>query len=129
MRYLLQGCFFEDVLFFPETPIERRENGISLDLRFNAQKAEEYSAFAAIFLQNTEVFFSNIMDLFGRLDTAAELTLSKKQIHKMLLTPLLDDRLTGLSFLNLMAYHMVKIIEDADNKNSYTVFYDTTGFA
>lgn len=120
---IIARLFAEDVLFFPEEQLERSGNKLSINLQFNRAKAEEYPLFALFYLNNIQMMLEQIMDLFAHLDTAKELQLSKSEIHKDMLRPLLDDRLTGLSFLNLMAYHMVKIVEQ-DDRDQYLVAVD-----
>jgi hypothetical protein len=110
---LIARLFAEDVLFFPETPLERKGNKLNLNPQFNAEKQGEHP----FIMQNSQAFFSALGDLFIQLDTRKELQVPKSQIHPEMLKPLLDDRLTGLSFLNLMAYHMVKIVEKDDEKD------------
>lgn len=118
---LTARLFAEDVLFFPETKFERTDNGVSnANLQFNAVKMNEYPFIA----QNTQIIWPALQDLFIQLDTNKDLKVPKSKLHPKLLRPLLDDRLTGLSFLNLMAYHMVKIIENGENKNEYLVAVD-----
>lgn len=107
-------------MFFPETLIERTANGVHINPQVNAQKQGEHP----FIVQNIQAFTLALFDLFAQLDTNKELHLPKSKIHQKMLRPLLDDRLTGLSFLNLMAYHMVKIVEKNDNPNEYLAVVD-----
>lgn len=117
---LVARLFAEDVLFFPETELARNSKEVHLDLQFNAAKM-----FAHPFLmQNTQVFIPHLMELFLYLDGNEALCIPKNKLHQKLLRPLLDDRLTGLSFLNLIAYHMVKITEQEKTQNAYLVAVD-----
>ncbi len=116
---LIARLFAEDVLFFPEQPFERKDNKLTLSPQFNKMMQGEHPFIA----QHSRTFFLALMDLFVQLDTSEELYIPKNSLHQKILKPLLDDRLTGLSFLNLMAYHMVKIVEK-DNENTYLVVID-----
>ena len=116
---VVANLFFEDVLFFPEIAFDRSSGVPKLNIQFNAIKNNEHPYIA----QNLRLMIPGLSDLFMKLDNAKELKIPKSKLHKKLLGPLLDDGLTGLSFLNLMAYHMVKIIEK-EKPNDYLVVVD-----
>lgn len=101
-------------------PFERTEDGLRLNPQFNAEKMSGHP----FVVRHRQEVFAALGELFAQLDACPELGVPKSALHPKLLKPLLDDRLTGLSFLNLMAYHMVKIVEREDDPNAYTVMVD-----
>lgn len=115
---IVARLFAEDVLFYPQEPLKRTENGIKSIVNFNLVKKDEHP----LWQDNGNCLRACLDDLITELDNCADLKLPKSKIHKKLSSALLDDQLTGLTFLNLMAFHMVKIIEK--EKNSYLVFLD-----
>ncbi|MBQ3985981.1 MAG: hypothetical protein II635_03360 [Oscillospiraceae bacterium] len=117
---LTARLFAEDVLFFPEQKLDRSGNSVKLNLQVNMQKIIEHPWF----IQNGQVFIDAFLELAKDLDGEESLKIPKSRLHPQMLRPLLDDRLTGLSFLNLMAYHMVKIVEADSSGNQYTVMVD-----
>ena len=120
---LFARLFAEDVLFFPEKKRVREGGKLkTIDLQVNSLKQNDYKHI----LSNPQTLMSEsaLTELLLELDTNCELHIPTNKIHKRLLRPLLDDRLTGLSFLNLMAYHMVKITENSDEENAYFAVVD-----
>lgn len=112
--------FADDVIFFPEKPFDRTPAGLNLSPQFNLAKQDEHP-----FIRDhmNELMYS-MLCLFFRLDNCEELSVPGGRLHPELLVPLLDDRLTGLSFLNLMAYHLVKIVRCKDDGSRFSVYLD-----
>lgn len=112
--------FAEDVLFFPQEKFDRSGGKLNAKPQVNSQKRGEHP----FIFDNFAEFTQAEVELMMALETREDLKLPGNKLHPKLLTAALDDRLTGLSFLNLMAYHMVKIVEDTAKPNSYTVIID-----
>lgn len=115
---IVARLFAEDVLFYPQEPLKRTENGLKSVVNFNLAKKDEHP----LWQDHGISLHACLDDLIAELDNCKDLKLPKSKIHKKLSSALLDDQLTGLTFLNLMAFHMVKIIDK--EKNRYLVFLD-----
>lgn len=114
------SLFADDVIFFPEKPFDRSSGNLSISPQFNISKQAEHPFLA----EHLNDLLYSTADLFLRLDNCRELSVAGSKLHPKILAPLLDDRLTGLSFLNLMAYHMVRISSDDKNSDCFTVILD-----
>ncbi len=111
--------FSGDVLFFNEDDF--KENGLKNGIHLNALKLAEHP----LLQEKRDVLAPEIVSLLLELDAVPELRISKEKLHKKLI-PLLfndhDEPLTGMTMMNLLAYHMLFIQEN--QKDDYTVAID-----
>lgn len=111
--------FSTDVLFFNEDDF--KENGLKNGLHINSLKLSEHPLLA----EKRDVFAGEAVNLLLELDAVPALRVPKGKIHKRLL-PLLfndnDEPLTGMTMMNLLAYHMVHIQEAG--ADDYAVIID-----
>ena len=100
--------FSDDVLFFNEDDF--KETGLKNGVHFNSLKMSEHP----FLVKNRDVFAPEIVSLLLELDAIPELRVPKGKLHKRLI-PLLfndnDEPLTGMTMMNLLAYHMLRIQE------------------
>lgn len=122
---VIAKLFAEDVLFLPEKQLERNGNAAYIDLQINEPKLAEHPLLA----RHESLFAKACFKMFIELDNAKELQVSADNLNQNILRVLLDDRLTGFSFLNLMAYHMVIITEAEEDENCYFVAVDRNVFS
>lgn len=116
---IVAQLFAGDVLFF-NTPFERNgDNLTALSPQFNLPKMSEHPCI----VQNVRAFAAALSDLMLELDADKDLTLPKETVHGTILRVLQDDRLTGLSFMNLLADHMIKIKRNED-ESEYLIYVD-----
>ncbi len=111
--------FSTDVLFFNEDDF--RKNGLESGVRINAIKLSEHP----LLVKKRDVFVPEIIRLLLELDQVPELRLPKEKIHKKLLPLLFNDNdvpLTGMTMMNLLAYHMLHIQEDG--QDNYAIVID-----
>lgn len=111
--------FSTDVLFFNENDF--RKNGLESGVRINALKLSEHP----FLVKKRDVFLPEIIRLLLELDQVPELRVPKEKIHKKLLPLLFNDSdvpLTGMTMMNLLAYHMLHIQENG--QDDYSVVID-----
>ena len=111
--------FSTDVLFFNEDDF--RKNGLESGVRINALKLSEHP----FLVKKRDVFLPEIIRLLLELDQVPELRVPKEKIHKKLLPLLFNDNdvpLTGMTMMNLLAYHMLHIQENG--QDDYSVVID-----
>ena len=111
--------FSADVLFFNEDDF--RKNGLESGVRINALKLSEHP----LLVERRDVFVPEIIKLLRELDQVPELRVPKKKLHKKLLPLLFNDNdvpLTGMTMMNLLAYHMLHIQENG--QDDYAVVMD-----
>ena len=107
------------MLFFNEDDF--KESGLKNGIHLNALKLAEPSPSAG----KRDVLAPEIVSLLLELDAVPELRVPKEKLHKKLI-PLLfndhDEPLTGMTMMNLLAYHMLFIQENQPDE--YTVAID-----
>lgn len=111
--------FSTDVLFFNEDDF--KESGLKNGIHLNALKLAEHP----LLQEKRDVLAPEIVSLLLELDAVPELRVPKEKLHKKLI-PLLfndhDEPLTGMTMMNLLAYHMLFIQENQPDE--YTVAID-----
>lgn len=115
--------FAEDFLFVPEGSENIvRSKGVlkKLSVHYNTEKAYEHP----FWLLNINTIYPIMIKTILELDTAKELQVPAKQVHPQILKAAMDTKFTGLTLLNLMACHMVKVVENFGEQNNYTVVID-----
>ena len=116
---LIAQLFSTDVLFFNEDDF--KENGLKNGVHINSLKLSEHPLLA----EKRDVLAPEIANLLLELDAVPELRVSKEKIHKKLLPLLFNDHavpLTGMTVMNLLAYHMLHIQENGPD--GYTAIID-----
>ena len=120
----ISQLFSGDVLFFNEGCFEEKEGRHeATGLQFNGAKQSEFPQLA----KNYQAFGSAVIEFLNELDQIQELRVAKERIHKDLLPLLLNDfsvPLTGMTLMNLLAWHMVYIRTDLLHPNDYTIVLD-----
>lgn len=116
---VVASYFADGVLFFQNTPFERNGDKLTkISPQFNLPKISDHSD-----IQNMQAFSMALQDLLLELDGYKDLVLPKEKVHKKILEIIRDDRLTGVSFLNLLSCHMVRISE-REGRNAYVIYVD-----
>ena len=90
-------------------------------MHINSLKLSEHPLLA----EKRDVLAPEIANLLLELDAVPELRVSKEKIHKKLLPLLFNDHavpLTGMTVMNLLAYHMLHIQENGPD--GYTAIID-----
>ncbi|MDO4268997.1 MAG: hypothetical protein Q4C73_11035 [Eubacteriales bacterium] len=111
--------FSTDVLFFNEDDF--KETGLKNGIHINALKLAEHP----LLEEKRDVLTPEIVSLLLELDAVPELRVPKERLHKKLIPLLFNDHdvpLTGMTMMNLLAYHMVHIQETGSD--DYTVIID-----
>lgn len=111
--------FSNDVLFFNEDDF--KESGLKNGIHINSLKLAEHP----LLQKKRDVLAPEIVSLLLELDAVPELRVPKEKLHKKLI-PLLfndhDEPLTGMTMMNLLAYHMVHIQENGPD--NYSIIID-----
>ena len=120
----ISQLFSGDVLFFNEGCFEEKEGRHEVTgLQLNGAKLAEVPSLAT----NFQTFGTEVLEFLREMDQVQELHVAKERIHKDFLPLLLNDfsvPLTGMTLMNLLAWHMVYIRTDLLRPREYTIVLD-----
>lgn len=117
--------FAADLLFFNEgTFVEKNGRHEVTGLQFNSDKQKEY----AQLMKDYQAFGMKVVELLRELDKVGELHVRREEIHEEVLPFLMNsyaEPLTGMTAMNLLAWHMMSIKQETSAKEDrYTVILD-----